>query len=208
MREHVRGKERYFRTNAGDLALDWGSNGADYTVLDFSYVAKCPSGLRKLYGQIHRNADGRTYDAWDIKAGRRRVKTQGSETIEAAIRAYVEAETGVRAYDLTVKGKMPLVPNTIRTEMCHVMKEAIKGWDFCWQGEAKGWSEEQKEAARKTFIEMSWNSGAYYCDSAEYRGREAKTIGLLNVDVGQYGELYKRWRGACVHDSYPTESAR
>lgn len=201
MREHVRGSERYFRTEAGALTLDWGSNGADYRKLDFSYVATGKGGnLRKIYGQIQRNADGETYDSYDIMAGRCRRKTSGSPTIEAAIKAHIKSETGDEAKGLTLEGRVPTVPNSIRTEMIQVLMEAIKGWDGCLQGESKEWSEEKKTKIRQSFVNRVWDCGRFYCDSVASKSC-IRAVGLLNVEVGTYSELYKRWRGECASET-------
>ena len=101
MREHTRANGRYERTEAGTLTIDWGRNGADHEVLDFSYVLKGKMGnLFKIYGQVRRNADGKTYDTYDIKAGNRRKKTEKSMTVEEAIKAHVKAVAGVAVTEL------------------------------------------------------------------------------------------------------------
>ena len=196
MREHVRGKERYFRTNAGDLALDWGSNGVDYTKLDFTYVAKSRGGLIKIYGQVRRNPDGETYDTYDTKAGRNRQKTRGSSTIDNAIKAHIKEETGEQIYEPLVKeGMLPCAPNTIRTEMVKALGEAVKGWDFLMRGKMKEWSEEQKQAFRDRFVEQIWDNGDFFCDSIASKAM-VRPVGLLNVDTCVYSNVYKKWRKA------------
>lgn len=194
MREHTRDNGRYFRTEVGALTLDWGSNGADYTTLDFSYVAKGKGGnLTKIYGQVRRNEDNETYDTYDIKAGRNRQITTKNGTIGAAIRAHVSKVIGLNVYDIDVKGKMPIVPNTIREELSAVIMTAIKKWDFFWRGAAKKWDDETKQQARETFVLSMWDSGKFFSDEANPK-KGVVAVGLLNIDTADYSNLYRLWR--------------
>ena len=198
MREHLRGKGRYFRTEAGELLLDWGGDGGDYKTLDFSYVAKCKAGLQKIYGQVRRGEDGVTYDTYDNKVGRKRRVTKGSPTIDKALQAHIAAITGVEDANVTTKGKLAPVPHSIRKELCAVLVEALGRWDDCWQGDTKGWSAERKRKAREAFVRRVWDCGKFYCDSVA-SNTMVKAVGLLNVEVGAYSELYMRWRGECAN---------
>lgn len=197
MREHTRGNERYFGTKAGDLSLDWGSNGADYKVLDFVYVAGGKMGnLHKVYGRIRRNPDNETYDSYDVKAGRDRVTTQGKGSIASAIRAHVQAVEGKYDPGITTKGKMPPVPDTIRKEISEVLLGAVRNWDFCFGAKWKKKGESEKEGIRDAFIKRVWNSGKFYSDEMTAKAA-TEAVGLLNVGVGEYGNLYRMWREEC-----------
>ena len=194
MREHVRGNGRYFRTEAGNLVLDWGSNGADYKTLDFSYVAKGKWGnLHKLYGQVRRSDDGETYATYNTKAGRYRQVVSGKSSIATAIKAHIEELTGE---DAKIEVNLPPVPNTIREEMSAVIMKAIKGWDFCWRGESKQWDEAAKQRAREAFVAKTWDCGNFYCETLASK-KAVAPVGLLNVGIGDYSNLYRLWRSSC-----------
>lgn len=195
MREHTRTNGRYERTEAGTLTLDWGSNGADYKTLDFSYVLKGKMGnLFKIYGQVRRNPDGRTYDTYDIKAGNRRIKTEKSSTVGMAIREHIKVVSGVEVFKLDVK--LPIAPDSIKEELGKVIHSAIKQWDFLWRGESKFWSEEDKESVRVAFSNV-WPCDMFFCEPLD-REDEYVPIGILNVDVRNNRNLYKMWRETCV----------
>ena len=197
MRERVRGSGRCMGNEAGSLTLDWGSNGADYNALDFSYVVKNRMGnLSTIYGQVRRNTEDLTYSTYDTKAGRKREITTGSETIGVAIRKRLKDSAGVDVVNLDVESKMPLSPNTIRLEMQKIILDAVKGWDFCWRGESKGWSEEQRQKAREVFARETWDCGKFYCKPLEDK-KGYKPLGLLNVDVRLNRNLYRLWRESC-----------
>ena len=194
MREHVRGNGRYFRTEAGNLILDWGSNGADYKTLDFSYVAKGKWGnLHKLYGQVRRSDDGETYSTYDTRAGRCRQVTSGKSSIKTAIEAHIQELTGENARCVI---NLPPVPNTIREEISAVIMTAIKGWDFCWRGESKYWDENAKQRARTAFVAKTWDCGKFYSETIASR-KAVAPVGLLNIEIGDYSNLYRMWRSSC-----------
>ena len=196
MRVHTRGKGRYFRTVAGDMVLDWGSNGADYSTLDFSYVAECKGGLRTIYGQVRRNSDGETYDTYDIMAGRKRLKTSKNSTIEHAIKAHITAVTGVAVPSVSVRGEMPVVPDTIKPGLEEVLLKAVSGWDDFWDEECRGWTEERREIARKRFVNEVKDVGKFYIDSMANK-KTVVALGLMNVEVGEYSNLYRLWKDFC-----------
>lgn len=197
MREHTRNNGRYMRTEVGALTLDWGSNGADYNALDFSYVAKGKMGnLHKIYGQVRRSEDKETYETYDIKAGRRRLITKGTWSVNAAIRAHVSSITGRMCGDIDVDSVMPIVPNTIRKEITEVIITAIKKLDDFWTGEAKNWSEGEKQKAREAFARETWNCGKFFCQSLSSRGAVVP-VGVLNVEVCAFSNLYRLWKEAC-----------
>lgn len=192
MREHVRGNGRYFRTEVGNLILDWGSNGADYKTLDFSYVAKGKGGnLHKLYGQVRR--DGEAYITYDTRAGRCRQVATGQSSIATAIKTHIENLTGEQ---VRIEVKLPPVPNTIREAISSVIMKAIKGWDFCWRGDSKQWDESAKQKARETFVARAWDCGKFYCDTVASK-KAVVPVGLMNVEVGDYSNLYRLWRDSC-----------
>ena len=191
MREHTRTNGRYERTEVGTLTLDLGSNGADYTVLDFSYVLKGKMGnLFKIYGQVRRNPDGCTYDTYDTKAGNRRLRTEKNATVNRAIREHVKAVAGVEVYNLEVK--MPIAPDSIRDALGEIIYWAISRWDYFWRGE----SEEEKETARKEFATTVWPCDRYFIEPLE-NAIDYKPIGILNVDVREHRQLYRDWRDFC-----------
>lgn len=195
MREHTRTNGRYERTEAGTLTLDWGSNGADYKALDFSYVLKGKMGnLFKIYGQVRRNPDGRTYDTYDIKAGNRRIKTEKSSTVGMAIRKHIKVVAGVEVFKLDLK--LPIAPDSIKVELSKVIHGAIKKWDYLWRGDSKFWDERQKESARSKFANV-WPCDRFFCDPLDSEGEYAP-IGILNVDVRENRFLYRQWREYCV----------
>ena len=198
MREHTRENTRYFRTEAGALTLDWGSDGNDYKELDFSYVAKAKSGnLQKVYGRIRRNEDGETFDTYDIKAGNCRLKTSKNSTIDTAIRAHVREVAGDCPSFIMTKGKMPVVPNSIRDEISEVMLNTISKWNFVWRGDMKFLGETEKEKIRKDFVVKYWDCGKFYCDVVGTK-KSVTPVGLLNVEIGEYSNLYRMWRDYCA----------
>lgn len=195
MREHTRANGRYERTEAGTLTLDWGSNGGDYNALDFSYVLKGKMGnLFKIYGQVRRNPDGRTYDTYDIKAGNRRIKTEKNSTVSRAIREHIRVVSGVEVFKLDVK--LPLAPDSIKEELSKVILGAIKRWDYLWRGDSKFWSEREKEGARVVFSNV-WPCDKFFCEPLDREGAYIP-IGILNVDVRENRNLYRLWRESCV----------
>ena len=197
MREHTRTNGRYFRTEAGALTLDWGSNGSDYNALDFSYVIKSKMGnLSKIYGQVRRTPDNVTYDTYDIKAGRKRVTTRHNLTIASAIRSHIKVVTGIEVPTLEVAGEMPLAPDTIRLEMQGIIERAVKNWEFCFRGLSKEWSDAQKDKARKVFAVKVWDCGKFFCEPLENR-QDYVPMGLLNVDVRANKNLYRLWCDSC-----------
>lgn len=195
MREHTRNNGRYMRTESGTLTVDWGSNGADYNAIDFSYVAKGRMGnLSTIYGQVRRTPGAMTYDTFDVKAGRNRNITSKSETIDSAIRKHITLVTGENTAKLDVVGKIPIPPNTIRTEMKNVITKAIIEEQGLWSNDCNGLSETQKMAELSTFAENTWNcawqiSLTGYSDKHKY-----KKVGLLDVDVSEKGKLNIMWR--------------
>ena len=197
MREHTRANKRYERSEAGDLTLDWGKNGADYTALDFSYVAKGKMGnMFKVYGQVRRNPDGITYDTYDVKAGNRRLKTRENITLNKAIKAHIEKATGTPVNHKEMKIELPIVPNTARGALWGAVMGAITGWEYCWRGKCKGYDEAKKQEARDAFVRGIEDFSRYYCDPTD-KECDYKAVGLVNIDVRNNRTLYRDWRGFC-----------
>lgn len=201
MREHTREKGRYFRTEAGELLLDWGSNGANYTELDFSYVAKTRGGMRKIYGQVRRNADGVSYDTFDIMLGRKREKTRGSGSVGAALRAHIKAVTGADEYRLEVLERLPGVPLSAKGEIVSRLTEALDGWgDGIWDEamsdrlrESGKLTQEMKSHEARRFSDEVWSRDELWCETRSSPSGVV-AIGILNLDVSAYSWAYNRWR--------------
>lgn len=198
MRMHTRDKGRYFRTEAGELTLDWGFDGADYTTLEFSYAAKFPSGnMRSIKGQVKRNEDGETYDTYAVQAGTKRLKCVKKGSIAAALRAHVKEVAGCDLTGVDVMQKMPKPPKSVREELYSKIQKAVEGWDFFWGlGRAENkdpFTDEEKESIRKTFVSEIWEKNNFWCDTMADKVCVV-AVGLLNLNVGQYGTIYRAWR--------------
>ena len=114
MREHTRANGRYFRTEAGTLILDWGRNGTDYSTLDFAYVNKGKAGnLYKVYGQVKAGRDIGTFDTYDIKAGRKRLTTSGSDSVDSAILAHLMQVADLQEGNKITVPPLPPVPKGV-----------------------------------------------------------------------------------------------
>lgn len=174
--------------------MDWGYNGADFKTLDFSYVAKGKGGnLHKVYGRVMRNDDNETYDTYDIKAGRHRIVASKQPSVNSAIRAHVKAVVGIDPTGLVTKGKMPVVPESIREPLMTIIKGKAKEWNFFWRGDSKFWTESQKTRAREAFAQKVWDKGDFYCESVASK-KAVVPLGILNIDIGDFGNLYNLWR--------------
>ena len=98
--------------------MDWGGDGVDGTMLDFSYVAKGKAGnMYTIYGRVQKSNEGEMFDTYDIKAGRMRISTQGNRSIEEAIKAHVKAVTGNEMINLgTGTFKLPPPPREAKKD--------------------------------------------------------------------------------------------
>lgn len=203
MREHVRGSGRYHRTEQGAITLDWGGNGADYKVLDFTYVVQGKLGnMRKLYGRIRRNADGETYDTYDVMAGNDRLKTTGAFTIETAIKSFVHAMTGVMpTIKRPIKDMMPLLPDSAKEPMGKVLKGAMDKMRFCFRGRLADLEGCMKDSFIDIFALENWQNAKFFVDSVK---EDVIPVGIVNVAVGKYSNLHREFRDWC--DMFANES--